>query len=170
MSDTLNTNTSTLPTRAPLTAYHNRHQPKVFGLASPGPALGFSQGGDANGSGDGGGGGDASREAVLGPVLDVLSEFRDRARGCGRAGNAKGVLAACDHVRDELLPTVGVRLEDKGDQVRRRRRPLLKKCLTRFTNPCVGFCCLAVRGIVVCRARLGFCVVYASSISRVFSC
>ncbi|CAM9579252.1 unnamed protein product [Scytosiphon promiscuus] len=87
---------------------------KVFGLASPGPLLGFSQGG---GDADGGGGNDASREEVLGPVLDVLSEFRDRARGCGRAGDAKGVLAACDHVRDELLPTVGVRLEDKGDQV-----------------------------------------------------
>ncbi|CAN0370534.1 unnamed protein product [Pylaiella littoralis] len=94
---------------------------KVFGLASLGPALGFSQGGDASGNaagGAGGGGGeDGSREAVLGPVLDVLSEFRDRARGCGRAGDTKGVLAACDHVRDELLPTVGVRLEDKGDQV-----------------------------------------------------
>lgn len=88
---------------------------KVFGLASPGPALGFSQGGD--GSGGDGGGEDSSREAVLGPVLDVLSEFRDRVRACGRTGDGKGVLAACDHVRDELLPTVGVRLEDKGDQV-----------------------------------------------------
>ncbi|CAN0465084.1 unnamed protein product, partial [Hapterophycus canaliculatus] len=74
--------------------------------------------GDASGGGSDGGGGDgASREAVLGPVLDVLCEFRDRARGCGRAGDGKGVLSACDHVRDELLPTVGVRLEDKGDQV-----------------------------------------------------
>lgn len=59
-----------------------------------------------------------SREAVLGPVLDVLSKFRDRARVCGREGDAKGVLAACDHVRDELLPPIGVRLEDKGDQAR----------------------------------------------------
>ncbi|CAM9939972.1 unnamed protein product, partial [Ectocarpus sp. 13 AM-2016] len=90
---------------------------KVFGLASPGPALGFSQGGDARGGGDAGGeGGEASREAILGPVLDVLSEFRDKVRGCGRAGDTKGVLAACDHVREELLPGVGVRLEDKGDQ------------------------------------------------------
>lgn len=61
-----------------------------------------------------------SREAVLAPLLDVLSSFRDRARACGRAGDAKGVLAACDHVRDEMLPTVGVRLEDKGDQVGNR--------------------------------------------------
>ncbi|CAN0166475.1 unnamed protein product [Ectocarpus sp. 6 AP-2014] len=90
---------------------------KVFGLASPGPALGFSQGGDAGVGGDAGGeGGEASREAILGPVLDVLSEFRDKVRGCGRAGDTKGVLAACDHVREELLPGVGVRLEDKGDQ------------------------------------------------------
>eukprot|EP00903_Cladosiphon_okamuranus_P021396 g19666.t1 len=88
---------------------------KVFGLASPGPALGFSQGGD--GAGGEGGGEDSSREAVLGPALDVLSQFRDRVRACGRAGDGKGVLAACDHVRDELLPPVGVRLEDKGDQV-----------------------------------------------------
>lgn len=91
----------------------------MFGLASPGPALGFSQGGDANGAGGAGGeGGEVSREAVLGPVLDVLSEFRDSVRGCGRAGDTKGVLAACDHVREELLPAVGVRLEDKGDKVR----------------------------------------------------
>lgn len=87
----------------------------MFGLASAGPALGFSQGAAG---GDGPGGEEQSREAVLGPVLDVLSSFRDRARTCGRAGDAKGVMAACDHVRDEMLPTVGVRLEDKGDQVR----------------------------------------------------
>lgn len=88
---------------------------QVFGLASTGTPLGFSQGGGGDGEG---GGSEQSREAVLGPVLDVLSEFRDRARACGRTGDAKGVMAACDHVRDELLPTVGVRLEDKGDKVR----------------------------------------------------
>ncbi|CAN0110178.1 unnamed protein product [Ascophyllum nodosum] len=88
---------------------------KVFGLASTGSSLGFSSStGAADAVSE-----EQSREAVLGPVLDVLSEFRDRARACGREGNAKGVLAACDHVRDELLPPVGVRLEDKGEQARR---------------------------------------------------
>jgi len=76
---------------------------RVFGLADDGASIGFAP--------EGGGG--PSREETLAPVLDALLSFRSRVRDRARENNAKGVLEACDAFRDEALPPLGIRLEDK---------------------------------------------------------
>ncbi|CAM9604271.1 unnamed protein product [Chrysoparadoxa australica] len=94
---------------------------KIFGVITDGPTLGGARlclgmlshwscmpAGDGEGSG--------SREETLGPLLDTLNGFRNTVRNSCRAGDNKGILAACDSVRDEALPPLGVRLEDKGEQ------------------------------------------------------
>ncbi|KAG5181938.1 Cysteinyl-tRNA synthetase [Tribonema minus] len=80
---------------------------KVFGLVTSGVDMGF----DVEQEGG------ISREEAMGPVLDALSTFRTQVRTCARAGDSAGVISACDQVRDDALPPLGVRLEDKGDQV-----------------------------------------------------
>ncbi|GAB0494733.1 hypothetical protein MMPV_006029 [Pyropia vietnamensis] len=100
---------------------------RVFGLGGDaGEELGY---GAADGSVE------TSAEAVLTPVLDALSTFRDTIRGTGRevlaAGGVGGdgsgdngsvataaikrILVACDEVRDTVLPPLGIRLEDRPD-------------------------------------------------------
>ncbi|XP_052738047.1 cysteine--tRNA ligase, cytoplasmic [Bicyclus anynana] len=54
-------------------------------------------------------------EAVM-PYLEALSTFRGRVREAARAGAAADVLALCDALRDDELPALGVRLEDKPDR------------------------------------------------------
>ena len=55
---------------------------------------------------------------ILGPVLDALCSFRDgvraATRGHGKNDGIDGVLLLrlCDSLRDDALPTAGVRLED----------------------------------------------------------
>ena len=56
--------------------------------------------------------GGASREEQLTPLLDALTEFRSVVRSAGRAKDLAAVLTACDQLRDEVLPLLGVRLED----------------------------------------------------------
>lgn len=82
---------------------------RVFGLT-----------GDAAGDigyGDEGSGAGQSREVVVGPILDAFSEFRDSIRTTARKGDAnasKDILSLSDGVRDDVLPPLGVRLEDRG--------------------------------------------------------
>mmetsp|Transcript_82660 Transcript_82660/g.233652 ORF Transcript_82660/g.233652 Transcript_82660/m.233652 type:complete len:538 (-) Transcript_82660:49-1662(-) len=60
--------------------------------------------------------GGASTEETLRPYLDALRDFRHDVRTTMRAGADKAtVLGACDRVRDEVLPGLGVRLEDVSD-------------------------------------------------------
>ena len=60
--------------------------------------------------------GGASTEETLRPYLDALRDFRHEVRTTMRAGGDKGaVLGACDNVRDEVLPSLGVWLEDLSD-------------------------------------------------------
>ncbi|CAH2268188.1 jg8194 [Pararge aegeria aegeria] len=54
-------------------------------------------------------------EAVM-PYLEVLSTFRGRVREAARAVSATDVLSLCDALRDDVLPELGVRLEDKPDR------------------------------------------------------
>jgi cysteinyl-tRNA synthetase len=71
------------------------------------------------GYGDVGAEGAGSREAVLSPVLDAFTGFRDSVRGiCRTENNATGrqILDLSDKVRDQILPPLGVRLEDRGDE------------------------------------------------------
>lgn len=85
---------------------------RCFGLIDPRPRLGFMLGQDDDAAGAGAG----DREAVLGPVLDALRDFRASVRGALKEEDVKAaVRRACDAVRDEALPRLGVRLEDKGE-------------------------------------------------------
>lgn len=97
------------------------HMFRVFGLIDPMPAIGFdmsfsadaaSGSADEAAGGAGGGAGGASKEAILGPYLDVLASFRETVRDAARAKDTGKVLAACDVLRDSLLPPLGVVLED----------------------------------------------------------
>ena len=79
----------------------------VFGVSNtPPPAIGFSS---ASGSTD------ASTEEKLTPILDALMKFRSRVRAAGRSGAMNDVLQECDSFRDNVLPELGIRLEDKPD-------------------------------------------------------
>ena len=52
-------------------------------------------------------------EDTVMPYLEALSTFRGRVRDAARAAAAPAVLALCDQLRDQDLPELGVRLEDK---------------------------------------------------------
>ncbi|XP_072390660.1 cysteine--tRNA ligase, cytoplasmic [Diabrotica undecimpunctata] len=52
-------------------------------------------------------------ECVIRPYLSILAEFRDKIRTSARTLKATDILDECDHLRDEVLPNVGVRLEDR---------------------------------------------------------
>lgn len=73
----------------------------TFGLVAGGGGIGFGGESDA-----------VSKEAVLTPVLDVTSKFRDTVRACAKARDLSGVLAACDQLRDSDMLRAGVRMED----------------------------------------------------------
>lgn len=47
------------------------------------------------------------------PYLEILSEFRDNVRAQARSIKATPILEECDRLRDDVLPNVGVRLEDR---------------------------------------------------------
>lgn len=51
-------------------------------------------------------------EELLMPYLTILSEFRDSVRKEARILKASAILTECDKLRDDVLPNVGVRLED----------------------------------------------------------
>lgn len=57
----------------------------------------------------------ASREDNLAPVLDALVAFRSAIRDKARNSDVSAILQLCDHFRDEALPPLGIRLEDKSD-------------------------------------------------------
>ena len=77
---------------------------KTFGLIpeTSGVDIGFPVGG----SGDQG-------EEKLTPVLDALIDFRSSVRDKARAKDVSAVLKECDAFRDDALPPLGIRLEDK---------------------------------------------------------
>ncbi len=51
------------------------------------------------------------REELLGPLLDAMSQFRLNVRSASHEKDTAAVLSTCDHVRDVILPELGVRLE-----------------------------------------------------------
>ncbi|CDW56465.1 cysteinyl tRNA synthetase, cytoplasmic [Trichuris trichiura] len=62
--------------------------------------------------------GSASKEQLVMPYLNVLSEFRERVREEAREHKIGTLLEECDRLRDEILVDLGVRLEDrKGETV-----------------------------------------------------
>lgn len=82
---------------------------RVFGLASESAKdIGYG----ANGSNN-----EQSRESAIAPVLDAFCEFRDSVRTTARKEKSDGsrqILALSDSVRDDVLPELGIRLEDRG--------------------------------------------------------
>eukprot|EP00178_Gracilaria_changii_P019095 TRINITY_DN55559_c0_g1_i1.p1 TRINITY_DN55559_c0_g1~~TRINITY_DN55559_c0_g1_i1.p1 ORF type:complete len:669 (-),score=131.72 TRINITY_DN55559_c0_g1_i1:823-2829(-) len=81
---------------------------KVFGLVAGGADIAY--GDDASSSA-------VSREKALAPVLDAFCRFRDSIRQAARRDGAEAIgniMSLCDAVRDEVLPPLGVRLEDRG--------------------------------------------------------
>ena len=47
------------------------------------------------------------------PYVDTLSDFRTKIRDNARLINANEILKLCDELRDDILPNLGVRLEDR---------------------------------------------------------
>uniref|UniRef100_A0A183BVA7 Cysteine--tRNA ligase, cytoplasmic n=1 Tax=Globodera pallida TaxID=36090 RepID=A0A183BVA7_GLOPA len=52
------------------------------------------------------------REAIVMPYLEILAQFREVVRSEARAQKNVDILKECDRLRDEILPELGVRLED----------------------------------------------------------
>jgi hypothetical protein len=71
------------------TADYVTHIFRVFGLVDAVPSIGFGFGSAAAGAGEGAAtdGEGASKEAVLGPYLDVLATFRESGECAGRWGS-----------------------------------------------------------------------------------
>jgi cysteinyl-tRNA synthetase len=80
---------------------------KVFGVIQGNDDLGFTaEGGAAASSGD-----------KTAKVVDALVAFRDDVRTAFRAKSVDSLMGICDKLRDEALPPLGIRLEDKpGNQ------------------------------------------------------
>lgn len=49
------------------------------------------------------------------PYLTILGDFREKVRSHAKELKATEILRECDRLRDEVLPNVGVRLEDDDD-------------------------------------------------------
>lgn len=80
---------------------------KVLGVGGMDDEIGL---GSLEAAGSGG-----SLEQLLGPHLDAWTKFRDEIRQLARENaSAADILKACDRVRDEVLPEVGVRIDDSG--------------------------------------------------------
>lgn len=54
-----------------------------------------------------------SKEDVVGPYIDTISKFRDEIRSAAHEKDLKRVFDACDKLREETLPQLGVKLEDR---------------------------------------------------------
>uniref|UniRef100_A0A1B0D7F8 Cysteine--tRNA ligase, cytoplasmic n=1 Tax=Phlebotomus papatasi TaxID=29031 RepID=A0A1B0D7F8_PHLPP len=77
----------------------------MFGaISGPRGGIGFPVSGGAAGT---------DKEEILMPYLKVLADFRSSVRDNARQVKATEILRLCDAMRDELLPPLGVRLEDK---------------------------------------------------------
>lgn len=86
---------------------------KIFGVVSGSDDFGFGSGGDGKGdSADGSG-----SETYIGAMVDFRESVRNAALAAAKGGDTKAaiqsILQICDGLRDETLPTLGVRLEDR---------------------------------------------------------
>lgn len=93
------------PNRALLgsVALYLTHMLKVFGAIEEESALGFPVGGP---------GGSLNLESTVLPYLQALSDFREGVRRIARDRRVPEVLQLSDALRDDVLPELGVRLED----------------------------------------------------------
>lgn len=75
---------------------------KVFGAIEVEEEIGFPQSTTQNVN---------IEEAVM-PFLSAFAQFREDVRTISREQKATGILKLCDELRDDVLPNLGVRLED----------------------------------------------------------
>lgn len=83
---------------------------RIFGVIEGKQELGFPSS-DASGQGSA-----VDTEEALMPVLQALAEFREDVRKEARQLKASRVLDLCDQLRDDVLPNLGVRMEDRENQ------------------------------------------------------
>jgi len=82
---------------------------QMFGVIEGKQALGFPS--DSAGSSSG-----SNVEETQMPLLQVLAEFRGAVRQDARQRQATEILERCDALRDDILPNLGIRLEDRENQ------------------------------------------------------
>jgi len=78
----------------------------TFGLIAQEEAIGFPAGGS----------GATDLETVVMPYLNSMATFRDNVRKSAIELKAVDILKECDELRDNVLPNLGVRLEDKENE------------------------------------------------------
>ena len=108
---TPNAKPSTLLLRA--IATYVSHMLKIFGVVSGADDFGFGSGGDGKGDSTDGSG----SESYIGAMVNFREQVRNAALEAAKGGDTKAaiqsILQICDGLRDETLPTLGVRLEDR---------------------------------------------------------
>uniref|UniRef100_A0A1I8PRH7 Cysteine--tRNA ligase, cytoplasmic n=1 Tax=Stomoxys calcitrans TaxID=35570 RepID=A0A1I8PRH7_STOCA len=77
----------------------------IFGAINQKPNMGFPVGGTSEGNMD--------LESTVLPYVEATAEFRNQVREMAKQLKATDILKLCDELRDEVLPNLGVRLEDK---------------------------------------------------------
>ncbi|XP_050459094.1 cysteine--tRNA ligase, cytoplasmic [Cataglyphis hispanica] len=58
----------------------------------------------------------ANVEETVMPYLEILANFRHKVRNCAKTLKASDILQECDILRDDILPNIGVRLEDSNEE------------------------------------------------------
>ncbi|KAL1227528.1 cytoplasmic,Cysteine--tRNA ligase [Trichinella spiralis] len=87
-------------------AIYVNHMLKLFGAAgSDADEIGFGDKGDVNS--------DCANESLLMPCLNALADFREVVRSEAKIHGVQALLKECDRIRDEILPNMGVLLEDR---------------------------------------------------------
>ncbi|KRZ05848.1 Cysteine--tRNA ligase, cytoplasmic, partial [Trichinella zimbabwensis] len=81
---------------------------KLFGAAgNDADEIGFGDKGDVVTSSD------CANESLLMPCLNALADFREVVRSEAKIHGVQALLKECDRIRDEILPNMGVLLEDR---------------------------------------------------------
>ncbi|XP_072033944.1 cysteine--tRNA ligase, cytoplasmic-like [Amphiura filiformis] len=83
---------------------------RIFGAIEGDEPLGFPIAGSTQ---------NGNLEETVMPYLNVLATFRDQTRQTARTLKATEILNLCDNLRDEVLPDLGVRLEDREGEAAR---------------------------------------------------
>ncbi|XP_015769615.1 PREDICTED: cysteine--tRNA ligase, cytoplasmic-like [Acropora digitifera] len=79
------------------------HMLKIFGTIDEEQAIGFPVAGKSAAE---------NHEDVAMPYVQLLADFRDDVRSIAREEKVSRILQACDRLRDDNLPELGVKLED----------------------------------------------------------
>uniref|UniRef100_A0A915PWB8 Cysteine--tRNA ligase, cytoplasmic n=1 Tax=Setaria digitata TaxID=48799 RepID=A0A915PWB8_9BILA len=87
---------------------------KVFGVVPQNTDIGFPL--EQNGLASNHAVSTTSKEELLMPYLTALADFRENVRKVACEQKTVDILEECDRLRDEVLPELGVRLEDRAGQ------------------------------------------------------